>query len=104
MDKHDKQYQEAVVNEIVQKLKDNGFALSSKRITGIFSVLITVIFSLIGIVYVNLVNTDKALSAEIDFVKDRQDAMLMRMQNIENNLYLICASTKNVKCVPPIKE
>jgi hypothetical protein len=66
------------------------------------TVLIGVCFTVIGIVYGFMNNSDASAMKSIDDLKSQQSINDSRFQNLEANVYLLCKSQRT-DCIPPIK-
>lgn len=93
-----KEYREAVVSEVAQKMKDAGYTLLGSKV---LPWLLTITVSLIAVIYVSLKQADSALAQDVQTLKNDRVTLDLRLQNMASNIYLLCKAQKNVECVDP---
>lgn len=97
-DEINKEYEDAIVGEIAKKMKGAGFHISNGKVIG---TLIGIIFALIGIVYGSLVSADANMKSDIGKLQSDYITTGQTIQNMANNIYLLCESSKTVNCIKP---
>ncbi len=93
-----KEYREAVVSEIAQRMKDAGYTLLGSKVLPFF---LATTLSLVGLTYWSLVETDKALANDIKKLQDERVLEENRQRNMEFNLYILCQRDKAAGCIKP---
>ena len=69
----------------------------------VISILISILFAFIGIIYGYLKSADASVENEVRILQNNELNNDRRFQNLEANVYLLCKAQK-LDCIPPINK